>query len=172
MHVTNVSGIEHNITVHDPSGKTLKSQDIPAHESITDGDRPAQFWGLSFLLRQDVSHYLRHEGEDRGDLILPYRPSVPPEDCQGAQAVPALMMCPSFLCWFYSFLRIFRAQRVPQQRGKSDFTALIACVEDRTTAVLCQFPEEMWREKRKAHEKGAYLSLRCCDLLCVPEGYD
>lgn len=35
LHVTNVSGIGHNITVNDPSGKILKSQDIPSHESIT-----------------------------------------------------------------------------------------------------------------------------------------
>jgi plastocyanin len=35
LHVTNVSGVGHNITVKDPAGNVLKSQDIAPNESIT-----------------------------------------------------------------------------------------------------------------------------------------
>jgi plastocyanin len=33
--VTNVSGEEHNLTVKDPSGSVVKSEDLPAHQTIT-----------------------------------------------------------------------------------------------------------------------------------------
>lgn len=33
--VTNVSGEEHNLTVKDPSGSIIKSEDLPAHQTIT-----------------------------------------------------------------------------------------------------------------------------------------
>ena len=35
LHVTNVSGEKHNITVKDPSGKIMKSEDLPAHQAVT-----------------------------------------------------------------------------------------------------------------------------------------
>ena len=35
LHVTNVSGEKHNITVKDPSGKVIKSADLPGHEAVT-----------------------------------------------------------------------------------------------------------------------------------------
>ncbi len=35
LHVTNVSGEKHNITVKDPAGKIIKSEDLPGHQSIT-----------------------------------------------------------------------------------------------------------------------------------------
>jgi plastocyanin len=35
LHVTNVSGEAHNLTVKDPSGNIMKSEDIPAHQTIT-----------------------------------------------------------------------------------------------------------------------------------------
>ena len=35
LNVTNVSGERHNLTVKDPAGSIMKSQDIPSHASIT-----------------------------------------------------------------------------------------------------------------------------------------
>jgi len=35
LHVTDVSGETHNITVKDPAGKVLQRQDIPGHQTIT-----------------------------------------------------------------------------------------------------------------------------------------
>jgi len=35
LNITDVSGETHNITVKDPSGATIKSEDIPARKSIT-----------------------------------------------------------------------------------------------------------------------------------------
>jgi plastocyanin len=35
LHVTNVSGEKHNITVKDPSGKVLQSTDLPSHQTVT-----------------------------------------------------------------------------------------------------------------------------------------
>jgi plastocyanin len=35
LHVTNVSGETHNITVKDPAGKVFQGQDIPGHQAIT-----------------------------------------------------------------------------------------------------------------------------------------
>lgn len=35
LNVTNVTGEAHNITVKDPSGKVIKEEDIPAHQTIT-----------------------------------------------------------------------------------------------------------------------------------------
>jgi plastocyanin len=35
LNVTNVSGERHNLTVKDPAGTIMKSQDIPGHASIT-----------------------------------------------------------------------------------------------------------------------------------------
>jgi plastocyanin len=35
LHVTNVSGEKHNLTVKDPAGKVIKSEDLPAHQAVT-----------------------------------------------------------------------------------------------------------------------------------------
>jgi len=35
LNITDVSGETHNVTVKDPSGKTVKSEDIPARQTIT-----------------------------------------------------------------------------------------------------------------------------------------
>jgi plastocyanin len=35
LNVTNVSGETHNLTVKDPAGNTLKSEDLPAHQTVT-----------------------------------------------------------------------------------------------------------------------------------------
>ena len=35
LDVTNVSGEKHNTTVKDPSGKIIKSADLPGHEAVT-----------------------------------------------------------------------------------------------------------------------------------------
>jgi plastocyanin len=35
LHVTDVSGETHNITVKDPSGKVIESADIPARQTVT-----------------------------------------------------------------------------------------------------------------------------------------
>jgi plastocyanin len=35
LHVTNVSGEKHNITVKDPSGKVIQEADLPAHQAVT-----------------------------------------------------------------------------------------------------------------------------------------
>jgi len=35
LHVTDVSGETHNITVKDPSGKIIGSEDIPGHQTVT-----------------------------------------------------------------------------------------------------------------------------------------
>jgi plastocyanin len=35
LNVTNVSGEKHNITVKDPSGKVVKSADLPGHQAVT-----------------------------------------------------------------------------------------------------------------------------------------
>jgi plastocyanin len=35
LHVTNVSGEKHNITVKDPAGKIIKSANLPGHEAVT-----------------------------------------------------------------------------------------------------------------------------------------
>ena len=35
LNITDVSGEAHNITVKDPSGKIIKNEDIPGHQTIT-----------------------------------------------------------------------------------------------------------------------------------------
>ncbi len=35
LHITDVSGETHNITVKDPSGKVIKNADIPARQTVT-----------------------------------------------------------------------------------------------------------------------------------------
>ncbi len=35
LNITNVSGEAHNITVKNPAGKIIKSEDLPAHKTVT-----------------------------------------------------------------------------------------------------------------------------------------
>jgi plastocyanin len=35
LHINNVSGERHNLTVKDPAGKIIRSEDLPSHQIVT-----------------------------------------------------------------------------------------------------------------------------------------